>query len=367
MKYVWILIFVFCTTLTAEEKIDMTGEKRDSALKRARVWKSVDIPKMNILAGPQNDVSVPFESTIECDYVEPKEKLTGVWPKFLCKLKSGHIVRTKYGTENKEIYAEAAATRLFWALGFYADEVYPVQVKCRGCPENPFKPTEGNRGTFFFKDALMERNFAGEPIEEKGDQGWTWKELEKVDPKEGGSPRTEIDALRLLAAFVQHVDAKPDNQRLACYKEDIKDPDHDGKAVCDQPILMVQDLGATFGAGQGPVGISRIDLKGWKSNEIWNTAREAKTREKTGIGYCIANITTSYLSGEEGLTDPVITEEGRKFLADLLNQLSDQQITDLFRVARVEMVDNGKVTLNDWVSVFKEKRAAVQDRKCSQE
>jgi hypothetical protein len=37
------------------------------------------------------------------------------------------------------------------------------------------------------------------------------------------------------------------------------------------------------------------------------------------------------------LHDPIISEEGRKFLADLLMQLSDQQTQHLFAAARVNL------------------------------
>ena len=372
MKYLFIFALLFSVALEAKPKLELD---RDDALERGQVWTSVDIAKMKILTGPRNEVSAPLNSQVECEYIEPKEQLKGKWPKFLCKTPQGHTVRVKYGEQNKEIYAEALASRLFWALGFYVDEVYPVQVKCNKCPENPFKPEEGKRGTFLFKDALIERDFPGVVIEEKEDQGWTWKELEKVKAEKGGAPRSHLDALRLLAVFVQHADAKPDNQRIACFPDHTKGPDKDGKGYCTQPVLMVQDLGATFGSGLNVMSISRVDLKSWESKDIWNTALEAKTREKTGAGYCIGNITSSHLAGEEGLTDPIITEEGRKFLADLLNQLSDQQIRELFLVGRIDQLDdvteekgaNRKVTVDDWAAAFKKKRAEIQDRTCPQQ
>ena len=371
MKLLFIFAFFFCAILDAEVKLKM---KRDDSLRRGQVWHAVDVAKMNILAGAQTEVAAPLDSEIECEYVETKEQLKGRWPKFLCKTTTGNVVRVKYGEQNKEIYAEAAAARLFWALGFYVDDVYPVEVKCNKCPHNPFTPEEGKRGTFLFKDALIERNFPGHVIEEKEDQGWTWKELEKVKEEEGGAPLSHVDALRLLAVFVQHSDAKPDNQRIACYPEDIKGPDKHGKGFCAQPVLMVQDLGATFGSGLNVMSISRVDLESWESKEIWNTPLEAKTREKTGAGYCIGNITSSHLAGEEGLTDPVISEAGRKFLAGLLSQLSDQQIRDIFLVGRFDHVGDieekgtsRKKTVDDWVAVFKKKRAEIQERTCPQQ
>ncbi len=375
MKYPLILLLFFCTTAyAADVKIESKGGDREKYMERAQVWKPTEVAKMNTLAGPQNEVSAPLNAQIECEYIEPKEQLKGRWPKFLCTTPNGNVVRIKYGAENKEIYAESAGSRLVWALGFYADEVYPVEVKCNKCPENPFKPEEGKRGTFIFKDAVMERNFPGATIEDKEDQGWTWKELETVKVSEGGAPRSHLDALKLLAVFLQHADAKPDNQRLACYREDISDPDGDGKGVCNKPIMMIQDLGATFGAGMDVIKISRIDLKSWKAKEIWNTALEARNRAKGGNPVCFGNLTSSYLAGQEGLQDPIITEDGRKFLAGLLSQLTDQQIRNIFVVARVdqmdEMIEEGgttrKVTVDDWVAVFKKKRAEVQEKSCPQ-
>ncbi|MCI0412146.1 hypothetical protein L0222_05000 [bacterium] len=284
MKYLIVFLFFICASLEAEMKLEISKDLREDGLRQGQVWRPVDVSKMDILAGPQTEVSARLNSQVECEYIEPKEQLKGRWPKFLCKTPKGHVVRVKYGEQNKEIYAEAAASRLFWALGFYADDVYPVEVKCNNCPENPFKPEEGKRGTYLFKDAVIERNFPGEVIEEKEDQGWTWKELEKVKTDEGGAPRSHIDALRLLAVFVQHADAKPDNQRIGCYPDQIADLDRDGKGYCTQPVLMVQDLGATFGSGLNVMSISRVDLKSWESKEIWNTALEAKTREKKGAG-----------------------------------------------------------------------------------
>jgi len=43
-------------------------------------------------------------------------------------------VKVKFGANNKEVYAEVVATRLFWALGFYADSWFPVRVECHKLP-----------------------------------------------------------------------------------------------------------------------------------------------------------------------------------------------------------------------------------------
>jgi hypothetical protein len=69
------------------------------------------------------------------------------------------------------------------------------------------------------------------------------------------------------------------------------------------------------------------------------------------------------------LEDPVIGEAGRRFLATQLARLSNRQIRDLFTVSNVvkrgeEIDDAGgkerKVTVDDWVRVFKRKRSPVR-------
>jgi hypothetical protein len=68
------------------------------------------------------------------------------------------------------------------------------------------------------------------------------------------------------------------------------------------------------------------------------------------------------------LKDPLISEPGRALLAAQLDKLSDGQIADLFRAARIErlhqMLDDGaggrrEVTIDDWVELFKSKRSEI--------
>lgn len=318
---------------------------------------------MDIMAGPQNEISVPPEQEVTCKFVEPKTRSKGFSPKFKCKLNNGATVRVKYSS--RETYSEIAATRLLWALGFYTDEVYPVKLRCLGCPkDNPSHPAKGEpRVEMVFNDAIIERSFPGEEIGEFRDEGWKWEELDQVDPKSGGSSRADVDALKLLAVFLQHSDSKPPQQRLACYPNDLGQEFL--RQTCKQAVLMVQDLGATFGMSAPKVeAFSSMYLRGWESEPIWKTDLEQKEK-----GSCVGNVVPS-LGGD--LQDPQISEEGRKFLSDRLNELTDQQITNLFIVARAEKTDETlqeqgrerKVTVDDWVRVFKKKQQEINEHRC---
>jgi hypothetical protein len=71
------------------------------------------------------------------------------------------------------------------------------------------------------------------------------------------------------------------------------------------------------------------------------------------------------------LGDPKISEAGRQFLANLLLQLTDRQLRDLFEVARVDLrsrrpdSDEPPASIDEWVAAFKHKRDAIVTRHCS--
>ena len=214
---------------------------------------------------------------------------------------------------------------------------------------------------WFLKMQLSNAIFLVKRLEEFGDEGWKWEELDQVDQKFGGASRAEVDALKLLAVFLQHSDSKPPQQRLACYPNALSQ--RFLRQICEQPILMVQDLGATFGISAPKVeAFSSMYLRGWESEPIWKIASEKAHT-------CLGNVVPS-LGGD--LRDPEISEDGRKFLSNLLNQLTDQQIANLFTVARAEKTDetlqeqghDREVTVDDWVRVFKNKRKEINDQRC---
>lgn len=370
-----LLALLLCIGAYSGEPDKLSDDLRSKYIKEGQVWHSVDVPHMDILAGPQNEIAVPLNTEVVCKYVEPTSPPVGTEPKFKCKSPTGELLRVKYGRDNREVYAQVAATRLFWALGFYADEVYPVKIKCLGCPEkSPFHPEKGEkRIERFFEYATMTRNFPGVILEQEPDQGWTWTELEQVDDKAGGAPRAQIDALKLLAAFIQHADNKHIQQRLACYQQDIANPKAK-MTSCKKPILMIADMGASFSEGTENISeLSKMDLESWKKVDIWDVKKEAELRIKTGKRACVATLTNSksaFVGAEnEGLSDPIISEAGRKLLSHLLNELTDQQIEDLFRVARADQAPpmNGEKasgSLQDWVAAFKEKRKEISDHTC---
>jgi len=339
--------------------------ERREVIERARVWQPISTSSLNLVRGPVLSPAQRIAPETTCAFVFPDKPLSGMTPKFQCALTKDDEVKVKYGEKNGEVFAEVAASRLFWALGFKADAMVPTRVTCRGCPDDPFAASSSDwqRGrptsvsTRVFQPAIIEREVAGKSIEVKDYEGWAWPELDQIREQGGGATRAHIDALKLLAVFVQHSDSKPEQQELVCADGRVG-KDARGNETCASPWLVVKDLGATFGKATLLNG-SKMKLSDWDGEPIWKDARQ-----------CVGNLSRSFTGS---LEDPSISEAGRRFLAGRLQMLSDRQLRDLFTVSRVELRgeditgadgNRRKVTVDDWVRVFKRKRSEIAAARC---
>jgi hypothetical protein len=333
---------------------DAEQRVRLEAIRRAEVWRPVNVARLDLARGP--DVAGQFapNATVSCDYVD--KKLSGRSPKFSCAIDRKDEVKVKYGRTNGEVYAEVAATRLLWALGFGADPMYPVRVICRGCPRELRKQAKVTGRQVVFDPAAVERKMKGTELEWDDTIGWSWSELDLVDETAAPEKRAQRDALKLLAALLQHTDSKSKQQRLLCLDE----PATKKPVTCARPFMMINDLGLTFGHSD----LFNRNSQGSANFEEWSEEPVWRKPEK-----CEANLTGS-LTGT--LKNPVISEPGRKFLADLLVQLTDKQLTDLFRAARLPARAQAANqpegdSVGEWVAAFKAKRDQVVNQRCPEE
>jgi hypothetical protein len=332
-------------------------ELRESALRAARVWRppAVPIPKVSFAENPPGPGGFKRTDEVACRFVA--EPVGGTTPKFNCARQGDESLKVKYGTANPELEAEVAASRLLSALGFGADRMYAVRsVRCFGCPAFPFQALKcladtGLASVCFpggldysnsvtFDPAVIERRLDGTRIEAVKDQGWAWYELDKIDPKHGGSPRAEVDALKLMAVFLAHWDNKAENQRLVCLAGGER---RDGS--CAQPFAAVQDLGATFGP-------YKLDLGNWRATPVWTDPRA-----------CRVSMRTLPFAGAT-FPDAQISEEGRRLLLSLLEQLSDKQIRDLFttsRVTRFDALSADSRNADAWLAAFRDKIRQIRE------
>jgi hypothetical protein len=331
----------------------LSRDARLAFIRKAQVWQPTDIPAMNLRAGPGGAGTFQPNEMVTCDYTEAPRH--GATRKFHCTLHDGDVVKLRYGAHNGEVEGQVLATRLLWALGFAADRVYPVRVTCRGCSTDPWT-NRGNRGEVHeFDPAVIERKPFGHQMWEDDDKksGWSWSELDLVDPSQGGAPPEQRDALKLLAAFMQHTDTKSEQQRLLCVSDQLT-----ASGECERPFLVLHDVGLTFGHANtfNHNSSGSVNLDAWSSTPVWRDAAN-----------CVGHLSKSHTGT---LGDPRVSEAGRKFLADLLVQLTDQQLRDLFEVARVDRRtdSSGKVSaapVAEWLSVFNRKRSEIVTNHCA--
>ena len=300
---------------------------RDRALAAARVWlpPAVPVSAFDFSVNPPGADGFPADADVACTFT-PKVA-GGATPKFYCTLPEGDTIKVKYGEPNGEIPSEIAATRLLSALGFPTDRMYRVHsVRCLGCPPLPQQALQcvkeggptvvcmqgaSESRAITFEHAAIERPFAGHKIEAADDQGWSWYELDKIDPARGGSTRAELDALRLMAVLLAHWDNKGANQRLVC-PDGKERPD----GSCAQPLAMIQDLGAAFGP-------KRMDFPNWRQLPVWVDPHT-----------CAVSMSTLPFRGAT-FKDRRISEAGRQFALKLLRPLSAAQLNSLFEAAGV--------------------------------
>jgi hypothetical protein len=338
---------------TASPKKELTTkEARLAFIQKAQVWAATNVAAMDLKAGPQGSGAFQPNEMVACDYVE-KKTLPGTSQKFDCAISEGDVVKVRYGERNGKVEGAVLASRLLWALGFGADRLYPVRVTCRGCSSDPWNSRERVPGEKLFDPAAIERKPAGHEMKSEQKGGWAWPELDLVDERQGGASAAQRDALKLLAVFLQHTDNKQQNERLLCLPKG-----REAGATCDKPFMMLHDVGLTFGQANvfNRTSVGSVNFSEWSKTPIWKDAAA-----------CVGNLSKSATGT---LDNPRIGEAGRQFLADLLVQLTDRQLHDLFEVARVDhrsrRPDSAEppASVDEWVAAFKHKRDEIVAKRC---
>jgi hypothetical protein len=228
-------------------------------------------------------------------------------------------------------------------------------LRCYGCPLEPFATSKAvhairaggvyahvldYRGFHDYEWVALERKYDAWPIETPTQEGWAFPELTHVDAARGGAPRAHVDALRLVAVFLAHWDNKADNQRLVCDARDWTEG-----TPCAAPLMMLQDLGATFGP-------RKVNLRRWRASTIWSDRNRCR-------------VTMRHLPYSGATFEDVqVGEDGRQLAGRLFASLSDDDIADVFRGARF---DQERGLFSDvrpvaaWVEAFKSRVSVIRE------
>jgi hypothetical protein len=244
-----------------------------------------------------------------------KEDLSGTNPKIIVADQAGQKWKMKLGAETKP---EVAASRLVWAVGYFANENYFLpQLQITGLPAHL------HRGQHFIssggevRDARLQRM---DKSEEK-DGNWKWKQ----DPFTG---TRELNGLRTLMALINNWDLKDVNNKIVIEKT----------AGVPSEIYYVSDLGASFGPSGIVLGLSksRGNLEAYRSSRFitkltpqyvnFATPRRAALIELVNPPQFIMRLRLRWIGRH-------IPRADAKWMAELLQRLSPAQIRDAFRAA----------------------------------
>jgi hypothetical protein len=176
---------------------------------------------------------------------------------------------------------------------------------------------------------------------------------------------------------MQHGDRKPEQQRLYCAGAVnniagvlgaasgntppmlLEQPD---ASACPTPAVTVVDLGATFGGAgrESRSATAAMNLEAWQRRRVFRDA---------GNGECRGDLTVSFKAGRHGEPDPVISEEGRRFLIEQLHRLTPDHVRAIFTAARVDQLGGkesagGVDAVDAWVGVFQDKVRQIEARRC---
>ena len=251
------------------------------------LWEATDVASYDTSIGPGGADMQPDLSHIT--FIE--EEKGGFSKKYKIKDGAGHTWVAKVGPEAQ---SETAAVRIVSALGYKTDINYLV-------------PSLNIPSVGSFTNVRLEAR----PDDTKRMGTWSWKD----NPFKSTH---EFQGLKILMAFLNNWDMKEANNVIL---------EKDGK-----DYYAISDLGATFGK-TGPVGLPIFWRIGRNRNEPDSYADSEFLK-----GVQSGKIKFAY-GGKNASEDKDITVADGKWLAGLLDQLTDKQLHDAFLAANYSDTD----------------------------
>ena len=280
------LILVLAATGTSQKRKKDRDPVDRSPNGTAVMWHPVNIADRDLFDGPGGDSMRPDLSSIT--FIE-REK-GGHNKKYRIKDGSGRIWVAKPFTEARP---ETAAVRLLWGLGYDTEINYLV-------PELTI-PTVGT-----FKNVRLEAR----PEGIKRLDSWKWHD----NPFIGTN---QYQGLKILQMFLNNNDVIDYNNKI------LKVDGPNGPEL----QYIISDLGSTFGK-RGNNNLPLFYRFGRKNDSPpkWNRSSFIKDVRNGRIVFSTKGVKN------RGLYKDITVEQGR-WLYDLLRQLNDDQIGDMFRAA----------------------------------
>jgi hypothetical protein len=283
-------LFIFPVVCFLAFSVGRAQEKPKNQMPSGKpvLWEPVNISERDLFSGPGGPEMRPDLRTVT--FI--KEETNGHNKKYRIRDASGRVWVAKIG---REAQPETVAVRLLWGLGFKTEINYLVNAI-----------TIPGKGTF--ENVRLEAR----PENVKRLDEWKWKQ----NPFTGTN---EFQALKIMMVFLNNWDIV-DVQNKVLLVEGQNGP---------ELHYIISDLGATFGR----LGNNNLPVIYRLGRKVNNPSEYLASEFVKGVEGNLLKL--AYKGKNRDLFDGITVEQGR-WLADLLNQLSDKQISDMFWVANYE-------------------------------
>jgi hypothetical protein len=277
------------------------------------LWRSAtDIAARNLFYGPGGKEHQPHST-----FSFIKEDLDGTSPKIVVRDQDGVKWKVKLGAEARP---ETAASRLVWAVGYFANEDYFLpDLLVSDIPAHLHRGQKLVAPDGSMHNVRLKRYIKGE--EKIGN--WKWSD----NPLSG---TRELNGLRVMMALINNWDLTDQNN--AIYEEN-----QDGGGTAER-IYMVSDLGSSFGTAglTWPLRKARGNLDSYSHSKFIIRA----TSDHVDFNAPDRDALFFLVTPREFLNRLRICWIGKqvlradaKWMGQLLGQLSPEQIRDAFRAA----------------------------------
>jgi hypothetical protein len=295
------------------------AQVKDGGIARGKavLWQDPgDISSRDLKYGPGSAERQPLPPF---SFVE--EDTGGASPKFRVKDANGVTWVVKLGVESQ---AETAATRLIWAVGFFAEEMYHLpQADIEGLPRLA-RGGEHVRGK-----TVLGARFEARREGTKIGPTWDWQK----NPFTG---TRELDGLKVLMVLLANYDTSPANNHIVT----VANPETG--ALEDR--YVVTDLGATLGHVGGLGGKrTKNDLEDFRSSRFVVEVEEGmvefayRTRpQKLSLFASVFNPWYHKSQSRKEKAMRRIPVDNVRWIGTLLSALTDDQLRAAFRAAHYD-------------------------------
>jgi len=292
----------------------------------AVLWREpTDIATRTLFDGPGGRAHAPHGTTFR--FV--KEDRGGSNPKFMVRDDAGTMWTLKLGWEAQP---ETAASRIVWAVGYFADHDYYLPHLCvEGLPAKLHRGRRRFDGHGCTGGGRLKRH-------EKDEDGatttmWRWRENPFIGTR-------EFNGLRALMAVINNWDVKDINNQ----RRTTTDPHGDRVQA-----FWVSDLGASF-------GMTHLTLRHSEKRGNLAAYRESPFIRKTTA--CCVDFAVPAHAAPIVLFNPAqyhmrvglrwigrnIPRDDARWMGELLGRLSADQMSDAFRAAGYSDEDSDAFT-----------------------